>query len=283
MATEVREWAKGHGWPDINERGKLPEGVQEAYDQAAGTDVRTLEVGDTTTVNPDVPGDYPAGMTDDDFAPAPEVEPEARPRDVTVLRPGKGRARPGRRWVGKPKASQGKPAGKGAAPKKRARVPVDRLITNVWTMLAQAARPLPPTARVLTVQAPVAGALLEGTVKNTAVDAFLQPLARFEQGGEIVFALAGPPLMTTAIAMNPAAAPFILPVLRESLMVLMKVGGPAVAEAIARGAADEQKYGPAVDGMLAMIFADLPADQAEAEAQAEAMRAAQATVQGQPA
>lgn len=283
MATEVREWARSNGWPDINERGKLPEGVQDAYDHASGSDVRTLEVGDTTTPNPDVPGDYPAGMTDGDFGPAPEVEPEARPRDVTVLRPGKTRARAGRRWAGKARADPGKTAGKNAAARKRPRVPVDRLITNAWTMLAQAARPLPPTARVLTVQAPVAGALLEGAVKNTAVDAFLQPLARFEAGGEVVFALAGPPLMTTAIALNPTAAPFILPVLRESLMVLMKVGGPAVAEAVARGAADEQQYGPAVDGMLAMIFADLPADQAEAEAQAAAMRAAQATVQGQPA
>jgi hypothetical protein len=281
MAGPVREWARANGWPDISDRGKLPEGVQEQYDAAHGDPLEGIPV----TGNPPPP-DYPAGMTDDDFAPGAGVEAEQRPRSIATPGPARGRGRLRGITGGKP---AGPKAGKAAKPKARhPRVPVDRLITSAWGLLAQAARPLPPTSRVLTLQGPAAGVLLEGVVKNTVVDTVLQPLARLEQGGEVVFALAGPPLLATVMSVNPDAAPFLAPVLREALMTLIKVGGPAVAAAAVKGAADEAQYGQAVDAMLSMLFAPVPETPEQAQEQAEMMQQAQKFVttsaaQGTPA
>jgi hypothetical protein len=216
-------------------------------------------------------------MSDDDFsepdappdtAPAPGQR-ERKPRNVAVAK------RAGTGW----NPFKGKAGPKGKAKPKKARVPVAEFIESAWRVCASFAKPIPPTARVLKFQAPVAGMLLEDMVKGTVVDTMLQPLARMAGQGEAMFALIGPPMLTTAITLNPAAGPFILPVLRQSLMSLCKVAGPRMAEAMAAESASESQYGGMVDDMLVMLFAQ-PRTPAEdtAEAQAEALAEEEAAI-----
>jgi len=122
--------------------------------------------------------------------------------------------------------------------------------------LAQLAQPINlPVARVLDVQAPIAGLLLEDMVKNTIVDRFLQPLARIESGGEVAFALMGPPLLVAAIQAKPEMQMILVPLLKESLRTWIDVAGPKLEEVAKRDQAFQEKYGQRIDDMIAMFFA----------------------------
>lgn len=241
-AADVRAWLRESG-EDVPARGPLAQADIDRYEAAHA------------------PGpDYPEGMTDADFdltePEPPPVEPETRPRTVATVKPA---ARFGN-W----RKAQGKKKGK---PKPR--VPVDDLIAAVWRGLAGVARPLPATSRLLKIQAPVAGVILEDTVKGTVVDHWLQPLARTSKNAEAVFALAGPPILVAACEMNPQAAPLILPVLRESLLSWCKIAGPKMADALKRETEFEEEFGQDVDQMMAFLFADVAGADEDAAVRAQ--------------
>lgn len=151
------------------------------------------------------------------------------------------------------------PARKPRAVKARKpRVPVDRFISRGWQFIAQAMQPISmPTARVLDVQAPVAGLVLEDVIKGTVVDKILQPLARTEQAGEVVFALLGPPAIVAAIHRRPEAAPFLIPFLKEALRSWIDVAGDKVQIAKERDEKFEQEYGKKIDEMIGYFFQDM--------------------------
>jgi hypothetical protein len=154
-------------------------------------------------------------------------------------------------------------------------VPVDDLIAAVWRGLAGFARPMPPTSRLLKVQAPVAGIILEDTVKGTVVDRVLQPFARTSKSAEAIFALAGPPVLITAMQLQPDAAPLIAPLLRESLLMWGKIAGPKMEQAMKRESDFAENFGP-VDDLMAFLFAE-PGD---AAAEDQAVRAQQESMAG---
>ena len=248
--ADIRAWMRDNG-ETPPARGTIAESDRARYEAAHA------------------PGpDYPEGMTDADFDMS---EPDGPPADVAETRPRSiATAKPAERFSSwrKGKAAK-KPKGRA-----KPRVPVDDLIAGVWRGLAGVARPLPATSRLLKIQAPVAGVILEDTVKGTVVDKWLQPLARTTKGAEAVFALAGPPVLVAAIEMNPAAAPLILPLLRESLLTWCKIAGPKMADALKRETEFEAEFGQDVDTMMAFLFTDiLPADEdAAVKAQQEAMQ-----------
>lgn len=146
------------------------------------------------------------------------------------------------------------------SPKARApRVGVDKLIGTVWAMFAQVAQPINlPVARVLTIQAPVAGLVLEGVVKDTIVDRLLQPLARAQQGGEVAFAIIGPPLFVGLLSTKPEMAPVIVPLLKQSLRSWIDVAGPQLEKVKAQEEKFEREYGAAIDEMIEYFLAPLP-------------------------
>lgn len=208
------------------------------------------------------PGEsYDAGVTAADFPdPAPEpdgavegtpvIPAERRPRRVKPQRP---------TLTGRLKGARGKAA---ARKPKRPRVPVDRIVSRFWDVLGGlAGRVDPPLGRCLQMQAPVAGLILEDVVKGTMVDRALQPLARAEEKGEKVLALAGPPMLVLALEKAQGLPPqeramreaVLLPMLEESLHLWTKIAGDKVAEKARRDAED----GPAreqVAELLAMIW-----------------------------
>jgi hypothetical protein len=257
MATdsEIRAWARDQGL-DVPVRGNVPGHLRDAYEAYHGDLPPSADPLDD-------------GQADDDESAAPPPPAERRQRERkprTVKTPGTaGRLRS--RW-----------AGKTTPKKKHPRVPVDDLIAGVWRAAAGFLTPLPATARVMKFQAPVAGLLLEDAVKDSAVDRLLQPLARAGKTGEAMFVLAGPPLMVAAIETDPRRAPFIMPVLRESLLRWCAVAGPKMTDAMKREREFEELYGQSVDEMMILLFgdgqADVPDDERVRQAQARMTPAA---------
>jgi hypothetical protein len=267
-ATAKRQWAKdeydaGRLDQPPPPRGPLPPLIEDLYDAA-----------------------HPSanGAADDDGFGDPEGVSTA---ETPPVKPPRAKKAAGWRapWA-KPKTGRGRPK------VKRARVPVDELISGGWRLMARVARPLPPLERVLKIQSPVAGLLLEESVAGTVVDTALQPIARLMGTGKTVAALVGPPLLVTAGTLhmqraamegkqpNPAVMGVIHEGLRESLMVWMDVAGPKFEQALARERDFEAKYGADVDQFIAFLFSPpaAPGDEAAAQAEADAVRRAQGIV-----
>lgn len=253
-AAEIREWAKrtdwrGPGGEPVADRGKLPPGIRQDYELYAMT----------KDPEPDGP-DYDEGVTEADFPPDPPEETRPRP----VRPPKKTDAFLARVWGQKRKPGRAKP--------KRPRMPADKLISGVWRIGARVLAPVDvPVARVLQTQAPVAGVLLDPIIKETLLDRVLQPLARIEEGGEVVFALAGPPVLVGLLHRFPQAADILVPALEEAVVTWMTIAGPALVEAEKKKAEFREQYGADVEDLVKLWFAGVPgfdpaADPAAADA-----------------
>jgi hypothetical protein len=246
--AQARATLKAHGF-EVPQRGKLS---AEMHAQAA-----QLAAEDRTEPPPGPPGDYDDGVTDADFpaagdAPPAEPVPERPPR----------RAARARRPSLSARIRSGA-GGQGGRPKRRhPRMPVDRVIEMGWDWAARLATQIDvPVGRVLSMQAPVAGLVLEDVVKGTVVDRVLQPVARAEDKGKKVAALALPPLCVLGLEMaqqlpdreRMTREAFLIPILRESMVLWLDVAGDKV-EAKAQRDAERGPIYEQVDGLLAMIF-----------------------------
>ena len=281
-ATDVRGWAVPEGL--ATSRGKLRQEVIAQWDRDHPDDPYEPGEARANGFTGNAP-DYPADDFDSMF---PDPEPgqdDGGLGDTGETRPRRPRQKP----AGGVRGLFPRAKGKAKAGKKRPRVSTADLLGGLWRGAAKLATPLPPLQRTLRVQAPVAGALLEDAVKGTAIDVVLQPFARFASQGKAVSAIAGPPVLVTALTMhvqmreaagqqpNPFFMAAGIEALRSSLMTWMDVAGPKFAEALAREREFEDKYGQDVDQMIGWLLsppAD-PRDEAAMEAEEEAIRRAQ--------
>jgi hypothetical protein len=244
--TDIRAWALANG-RKVPARGPISRDVRDAYQAEHDMDL----LGE--------PGDDEFDLAEPGPPPPDTATVEKKPRTIAA-------PKVSRFGFGKGKAGAKKPV--------RKRVPVDEFIASAWRGLAGLCKPLPATSRLLKIQAPVAGVILEDTIRGTVVDKWMQPLARAQQSGTAMFALAGPPVLVTALQLQPQSAPFIMPVLRESMLAWCKVAGPKMEQALKREKEFEAEFGDSVDAMLAFILADMlpdspamTAEQEEAEVQ----------------
>jgi hypothetical protein len=210
----------------------------------------------------DGPGDdYDGGTSPADFETVADAPPEpvAGGQVVTPERPPR---RPARARKPLRERLRGQQAKAGKRKPAHKRVPVDALISRGWELMGGlAGRVNPPVGKVLTMQAPVAGLVLEDVVRGTAADRVLQPLARAEERAEKVLALAAPPVLVGAIEaaqrlpekeMQLRMA-ILVPMLEESLVLWVRIAGDKVDEMAAR----ELETGPAREKareLLGMIF-----------------------------
>lgn len=141
---------------------------------------------------------------------------------------------------------------------RRPRSSVEGLISSVWGIAARVvtgvAPSLYPVANVLALQSPVAGKILEDTVKNTAVDGLLQPFARLANGSQVGLALLGPPILVGIASARPDSQPFVEPLLREALKAWLVVAGPKMIEKAKEEEKFQKEYGETIDGMIRFIF-----------------------------
>ena len=274
-AAEMRAWLRDNGYAP-GAKGALAPALVEAYESAHGGGG----------------ADYPDPDFESAFAVAsPPDEPVdlAVPEEVRPRRPK--RPRPGVSFPNPFGKSGVKRASGGTRKPKRARVGLEDLISGVWGIASRFTRPVAPMSRILAIQAPVAGVLLEPAVKGTVVDRLLQPLARAEQQGKVWAGLAGPPVLVGMISWhlqqcamatppadpNPVFMAAATEMLRESLLIYADVAGPKFAEAAERVKRRETQLGGPVDELMAYLFSPLP-DPADADAVAaedEAIRRAQ--------
>lgn len=254
MATiveDIREWGRENGW-DV-EGDRLPRGLRAAYD--ARNDDESTPIYDDTILYPS--NGYHEPVLPEPAEPTEELPPVIRKEPV---------AERARSFVDRVKraAPAKTKAPRGRKPLK-ARVGVDKLIALAWRGLAQAAAPINlPVARVLDMQAPVAGLILEDTIKGTIVDRILQPLARAEQGGEAAFALIGPPLLVGVMTSKPEMAPMLVPMLKESLRRWIDIAGPKLEEIEKKDEEFAAKYGTRIDAMIEMFLAPPPGQDPQA-------------------
>lgn len=278
--ADVRAWAADRGMK-VGARGVIPGEVREAYDAEMALEAREAGgwAGDEPAGPFPPPGDWAAlravpagpdgGASDGGDDPPPLPDPADMAEATPGTPPRRAAGSPRRPRLGLPGRKAGKP--KGRAKPKRPRVPVDHLISDVWRGLAGFAKPLPATSRLLTIQAPLAGLMLEEAVKNTVMDAVLQPFARTGKNAELVWAMVGAPAITTMIQLSPDQLPFLLPLLRSSLVSMVRIAGPRMAEALAEETAFEKEHGQTVDAMIVFLLNgvvvpdDMTQDQAEAE------------------
>lgn len=224
---DIRAWAERTG--NLPESGRVTKAVRDKYATENESGEVSVEFEDT---------------------PMPQTSSE-RPPDVSGDSPVT-RARGLLKRTGERRKTRTRSTVKKTHP----RVAVDRLIGRGWEMMARAVQPVNlPVARVLHMQAPIAGMILEDEIKGSFIDRVLQPLARTEKRGETVFALVGPPILVGVLTSKPQLAPVVVPMLKESLAVWLDIAGPKLEVQAERTKEFQEKYGDQIDAIIAMILA----------------------------
>lgn len=211
--TEVRQWARANG-VDVNAKGPVATHVRAEYE--AAHPVSEQDDGDSDVVItipspleavPDLPPETPpAGGSS-------TRRPEVPPKGKKVTAAEKFRARLSTR----PKT-------------KHKRLSIEDTVSGIWGILGAAmtrAEPFAPMGRMLMVQAPVAGFIAEDSAKNTAIDKFLQPIARAGEQGKVAAALVGPPVLVGLLSLRPELAPVGQPILETVLDYWFDLAIPA--------------------------------------------------------
>lgn len=247
--TDIRAWLRENR-PDlgVQPRGALKASALEAYRESNPDDSRETSDG-AELPGAEQPGEGQAGHRD-------EVPPE----QPAGSRP----------WFGK------RPAGAPRVKSSHRRVPVDGLFSMAWGALGKlASSPATyPVGRVMQLQAPAAGMVLDEALKGSIIDRMAQPLARGAKRGEAVFAVVGPPLLVGAICQRPELYPVVRPMLVEALTSWLVLSGPKIRRARER----ERKLLEELDGldvgdigeMIDALFAPPGADEAEGPTDADA-------------
>lgn len=244
--AEIRAWAKDAG-VDVPSRGQVPKAVREQYDAAH-----------PPTDNPGLSGDELApehGYAEPEAAPARPQTPDDVPPTPPPGRPGLG-------------ALRRKAGGTVARPKREhKRVSLESGAEWVWRLLGNAAqsRGLVPTGRALVMQAPIAGMILEDTLRGTVVDRIAQPFVRGGESAKEVVTLLGVPALVTTLTLRPDMQDTLVPVLRNMMREWAIIAGPRIKarqkreqRAMEQLGVDETGLDDMVDGWIASLFTPEP-------------------------
>jgi hypothetical protein len=231
--TDIREWLRSKG-RDVSDRGPIPKADREAYQARENDEAATAFPADDREPGPDTPSST-EGVTER----APKVVPtktDLGSRAKAVVKGARSR-----------KGSSGARTKRATGP----RASVEAILTGIYGAFAGGVgRVNPAVGYIMGVQAPVAGMLLEDTVKGTMVDRALQPFAKNADRVRVGRALLGPPVLVAFMQQNPDKAAFAMPMLRKMLADYIDLAGPKIVEIKKREEAFEEKYGAEVDKIL---------------------------------
>lgn len=234
---DIREWARANGW-DIADKGRMPGDAKAAYDAAHNG---TYEADEPLIIRPDpeeVP--VPAQGAEKSGADNPAEQGPGERKPEAPRKPGLFQRRP-----------------KGPKQQHR-RVSIENVLSSGWAIGAMALARKPqaiPVAKVLDMQAPVAGIIGEELLKGTVVDRVLQPLARGGRKAELATALVGPPMIVAAMTAQPGLFPVLRPVLKMTMMSWLEISEPAVRQVQKRQERWAEKFGDVdLDAMIDLLF-----------------------------
>jgi len=260
MTTDaiVRRWAKDNS-VEVPTRGQVPKGVRDQYDAANPP-------GDNPGLSVDGP---PAEHGYADTEPMP-TRPVGHADEVAPTRAPAERA-PSRFAFRRPKTTAVKAPGTKGTPK---RVSLESLCEGAWNVLGNlvGSQGLVPTGRVLKLQAPIAGAILEDSLKGTIVDRLAQPLARGGESAKEIGALIGVPIVVTVMTLKPEMAQQLHGTLRRSLREWAILAGPRIKarekreeKALEQLGVDAEGLDEMVDGWIKALFSlgDEPEEETE--------------------
>lgn len=315
--SDIRDWARATGRP-VGVKGRVSAELRREFERVnneANAEPPAAAVDSPAPVA--VPGDPvpPAGA-------AAAAGPRAAERPPAGPGPARDETPPAadRSTASRLRARVWGPRGKkrpGARrPRSRARrgvkdrVSIERVTTRLWESGARLVQPMNlPIARCLEWQAPTAGAMLDGAVKDTVLDPAMQVLARWEHRLGDIAALVGTPMIVGALQLPPnqpfrielvanpqdgtvqrIQTPYPLGAIRHQLLLgMLRECLEANAEAQARLPAEvkqrqlerEQRRAD-LDEIIGMFFAPPPGpgDQAAAAAEEAAMQAARERLRG---
>jgi hypothetical protein len=277
--TDVREWLKNNPekLPDGREvpgKGRMPKDLQAIYDAEHGD----TGGGPASALNGEA--DYDQGVSELDFITAdepPDPEPgtaEVAPRRIRAARKEQAKSLRERIWGGGTKGKR--PA------KKHPRVSLKGFAEDVFLDLAWTFQGLPPLEKVLYLEAPLAGQVVEDTCKGTVADTLLQPVARIDRQFKALEALTAPAWVAAIMVKGEKeasgdytpATKLMFGGLRHALLSLSRVADvdfdqlKQKSEEL-KGKSDE------IDGMIAWLFEmpELSAEQAAAMAAANGQAA----------
>ena len=116
-----------------------------------------------------------------------------------------------------------------------------------------------PVGRVLALQAPIVGDVLDDAIKGTILDKVLQPFVRQGERAKLVGAVVLPPVLVATLERNPQAAPTIMPILRAAMIPMLV----EMAKASKKAKADEKKLLEAMDEIADQLPPELLAEARE--------------------
>jgi hypothetical protein len=142
----------------------------------------------------------------------------------------------------------------------RGRASTERLVSGVWTQLARLADNVGavPTARVLRLQAPVAGVVLDAELRGTPVDGVLQPFAKLVNKGSKVGSLLALPILVQLVTVNPHLYEQLEPYMEDCVYSYLEIAGPAMERKQKQMQKREEQTGINARDFLRTIFAPVP-------------------------
>lgn len=253
--TNIREWLRAEGH-DVPSRGPLPAALRTLYNDA-----------------------HPVSD------PSPDMDPPAAQEvsapDTRPVQPSPNAAKPSAVQRAKSKWRQKSPAADRPAGRGRRRFTTEGIFAGAWSLGARLVgvnEQLIPMAKVMSLQAPVAGVIIDDAVKGTALDRLVQPFARMSEKGTEISALLGPPLLVAMIAQRPELYSVLYQPLYSSLVAWVKLAAPALkrkraemeklaSEMTELGAElGVEEGGDFIHAWIEGFFAAVPAGQATADA-----------------
>lgn len=251
--ADVRAWAERRHLIEPGGRGRLAAEIHAAYanEQAAA-------------LNAPPP---PAPVTESVVIGVKELPPEPSQRDEKPPEQPKKNLRE-RLHIVKPDEP-----GKTDKPKRaRKRVSLETLGGLAWVgasrVVAFAGETYLPVVKMMSFQAPVAGAVVEDLARGTIADRIMQPVARLTESGGTVGALVGAPMLTAVVCKKPELYPQVRPMLMAAMREWVIVAGPKLREMRRREEkfAEEMgtftdEFGVTVEQLLDEVFSSMAASQ----------------------
>jgi hypothetical protein len=282
--SDIRRWARAHNI-SVPDKGPIRDEVREMWARRHDDDGQAAELAADETGA--LPGDEDSSSWEGEpfivtmpngahtGAAAPAAEALRAPQSAPPAGAGQSPARPAeRKPVPPPREGRGlfRRKARAASPRPvRRRVSIENIVSGGWGLAAVAFLRKPemvPVGRVLQMQAPVAGIIVEDAAKGTVVDRILQPFARAGESGEKALALAGPPLLVFVMTSQPQLYPMLRPVLKAAMLSWLEISEPAMKKAQKRAERLAEQYGEVdLDAMIDAIWA--PADGAAAPSEDE--------------
>lgn len=242
--TDIREWGKVHAPELFKPKGPPSDRLKDAFYQEHPPDPDQMEFDGMS-----------GGIADPDLLPA-ELPPLVEGGPARELPPGTNRRRTFKDWLNRKKPKAPKASVRGGP-----RASTAKLAAGVWGIASKLLNgtSATPLSRVLALQAPVAGMIIDREIKGTLVDVLAQPVARLVNRASQVGVLFTLPILVQVVTMRPDMYEQLRPHMVDALYDWFEVAGPEIEKMAKRQEKRRQQFnggeGPTPEQLIELFFA----------------------------